>query len=719
MLQDSDYDVESDHDQLNTRSPLCDGCDERSTIRNLWADTPYGNGWTRKVFLAATAASFLGGCCLLTWMVVFKRHDMDSLSKDSEMMSAVGDVDAYSKILEEAAPEGCSVGEKDIDYVYEGGWASHLDNVASQEGCCALCHHESKCKAWTWVVDAKLPSGNPGQCWMKGGVQNKTKKVGVYSGLSPKGPKGNHLDIKTEDVAKRQEDENSEKCAAVGESCQKSKCCKNPGMQCFTKNDYWAQCMDTCNKGPNPLDQVSNMAWECKALGPVAPGTPKTCAKAGEDCSESKCCLTGGTQCFAKNNTWAECKPSCEPGADLMSSDWHPWSCKVLGPKALGAAPWTATSCAQPGADCSKIMCCATPGHQCYLQSQYWGECKETCVPGSSNYPGGPTWACTPAGMRTPLLATDSTSKHGVVGKWVAERCAGVYEDCSKAECCTGVSKQCYTRGEGKPAKCKETCSTDPDPTTNETWECGKLGPRSWGLALKGFPSLFCVSLYMPSRYEGPMLKAHLKADAGIFACDGYDVFSADEDTLGTSKDGHVVKANLIPKIDVGVSQDGTAGNAKLFMAFWDKVIAAGRFRDFDFTIKVDPDAVIIPWRIRDHMKPHVGANAYVVNCNKFPNSPNFPMMFGAVEIFSNKAMTAYAYGSWKCGQQLPWHAWGEDYYMTHCLDFLGVGRIADFGTLGDNVCTGANCKDDYTGSFHPFKDQDSWFQCWNDATGR
>merc|ERR1712217_660395 len=160
-------------------------------------------------------------------------------------------------------------------------------------------------------------------------------------------------------------------------------------------------------------------------------------------------------------------------------------------------------------------------------------------------------------------------------------------------------------------------------------------------------------------------------------------VFANKNDTLGTTKDNITVKAILIPKISVGVSQDGTWGNAKLFMAVWDKVIAGNRFRNYDFTLKVDPDAVLIPWKIRQHMSGHVGQNAYVVNCNKFPSSPNFPMMFGAVEIFSSLAMDAYAAGSWRCGQQLPWGSWGEDYYMTHCLDFLGVGRIADFGVLG------------------------------------
>jgi len=71
----------------------------------------------------------------------------------------------------------------------------------------------------------------------------------------------------------------------------------------------------------------------------------------------------------------------------------------------------------------------------------------------------------------------------------------------------------------------------------------------------------------MPSSYELGLLQYHLEVDGGIFACDGYNVYAAEANTLGTSKDGIVVDAILIPKIKVGKSQDGTAGNAKLFMA--------------------------------------------------------------------------------------------------------------------------------------------------------
>jgi len=58
-----------------------------------------------------------------------------------------------------------------------------------------------------------------------------------------------------------------------------------------------------------------------------------------------------------------------------------------------------------------------------------------------------------------------------------------------------------------------------------------------------------------------------------------------------------------------------------------------------------------------------------------------------------------------------------EDYFMTHCLDHIGVGRIADFGSLGDMNCLGANCGDKWTASFHPFKDVKLWEKCWNTAT--
>jgi len=391
--------------------------------------------------------------------------------------------------------------------------------------------------------------------------------------------------------------------------------------------------------------------------------------------------------------------------------DAKPWSCKQLGPRQKVPASWIPNKCANGPDNCAQSQCCAQQGFQCFLVNQYYGQCKPSCQ--------DTQWQkCQPVGPKTPELAGTIWNNKRTVGPWVVEKCSKKWEDCMHSKCCHEVGTTCFEKND-LWATCEQSCnSTLKDPADNKTWSCKALGPKSWGLATKGYPSLYCFSLYMPEHYEGPLLKSVLKKNAGIFACDGFDVFSATNDSLGETEDGTTVKAILIPKINVGTSQDGTAGNAKLFMAVWDKIIAGGRFRYYDWTIKVDPDAVILPWRVRDHMRAHIGEHVYVVNCNKFPSSPNFPMMFGAVEVYSQSAMLTYADFSWKCGTQLPWKQWGEDYYMTHCLDFIGVGRISDFGIVGDNMCTGANCADTSVASFHPFKTEDAWHNCWETANG-
>lgn len=522
------------------------------------------------------------------------------------------------------------------------------------------------------------------------------------------------------------------KCAVTGGDCRDAKCCKDPGTQCFAKNEYWAECRTTCDKGIH-LTDPDDTPWSCKPIGDKTPGEPKQCSKDGEDCSKTECCAEPGTQCYRKNKYWAACKSACTAGPDLLAPTYETWSCEEVGPRTAGAGEWVAQKGAQPGQDCSQVGYCAYADHQCFRKDEGWAECRTECEKGFKENEWDTPWTCEALGPVTPRPMWPGEPPKGKIASWVVDKCHSEGQNCLDSPCCKSVGWQCFKKNEYW-AQCMWECppappppqerrldakSTNATPVPKETWECTAKGPKSWGLSVKGYPSLYCISLYMPSSYEGAIVNQQLDMDAGIFACDGYDVLAADDVTVGTTKtDKILVKTVVIPKIEVGVSQDGTAGNAKLFMAMWDKIIAGKRFRDYDWTIKADPDAVLIPWRIREHMAPHVGENVYVVNCNKFPDSPNFPMMFGSVEIFSSAAMIAYAAGSWKCGQDLPWDAWGEDYYMTHCLDYLGVGRISDFTVVGDNVCTGANCAGG-DASFHPFKTPGDWKKCWDQAMSR
>jgi len=526
-------------------------------------------------------------------------------------------------------------------------------------------------------------------------------------------------DTKKQEGEEEKEEPDFSKCSWGRANCNATKCCNSPGMQCYEQTQWYAQCRQSCKEGPDPTHWDA-LPWTCKELGERSDGDGK-CSAPGEDCSKTQCCQTPGTQCFQKNKDWAVCKSECMEGApDLEDANSDPWSCKPLGEWTRGASDWVAEQCTPEGEDCTKTQCCAAPGMQCYQQSEYYSQCKPDCQAKNPDAPWDPEWSCKELGGRTPVSAGASAGK---LADWATKECKEENTDCRATKCCLGNDMQCYEKNKDW-AVCMESCEPGQHPEdNNETWSCKELGPRlSSGLALKGSPSLFCWSLFQTTTYEMDIMKAQMDQGAGIFQCDDYALLSTDDETvLGKTPDGVEAKTIQVEKAEITQSVDGTAGNAKLFINCWRVIVEDGRWKRHAWIIKVDPDAVIIASRVRDHLRPHVMENVYVVNCNAFPDSPNFPMMYGSVEIFSFRAIRTYAEKNGQCmedmGMMLP--QWGEDYFMTHCLDHIGVGRISDFTSVGDNVCTGGNCADAAFSAFHPFKSTDDWQQCWDLAMGK
>jgi len=72
----------------------------------------------------------------------------------------------------------------DQDSVDNSGWGFNIDHIPNPEVCCALCQGVPKCQSFTWVKNA-LPDGCRGQCWLKGGVGEKSFKEGFVSGEPP------------------------------------------------------------------------------------------------------------------------------------------------------------------------------------------------------------------------------------------------------------------------------------------------------------------------------------------------------------------------------------------------------------------------------------------------------------------------------------------------------------------------------------------------------
>lgn len=189
--------------------------------------------------------------------------------------------------------------------------------------------------------------------------------------------------------------------------------------------------------------------------------------------------------------------------------------------------------------------------------------------------------------------------------------------------------------------------------------------------------------------------------------------------SIGSSNGSDVMtwvnKAIPVSMGEYGVNGQKTDSflNTATFLLAWDTLISSGTLWLFDFVVKVDPDAVFFPDRLRLHVQAYTGRSVYVPNCGKWASGPK---LYGSIEVFSTQAIHTYARRVSDC-KSLPWQGWGEDYYMQHCMDLLGVQMASDFQQVGDERCVAAPCSDWTKVAYHDFKDPEKWMDCFNEAT--
>merc|ERR1712151_403168 len=89
-----------------------------------------------------------------------------------------------------------------------------------------------------------------------------------------------------------------QRCSVAGEGCLNTGCCKDPSLTCYVKNEHWADCRKSCE--PGKVDPKSpkhlQSPWSC---------APR-CSVAGQGCLATGCCQKSGLQCFRKNEEWAD-----------------------------------------------------------------------------------------------------------------------------------------------------------------------------------------------------------------------------------------------------------------------------------------------------------------------------------------------------------------------------------------------------------------------------
>ncbi|CAK0826170.1 unnamed protein product [Prorocentrum cordatum] len=532
-------------------------------------------------------------------------------------------------------------------------------------------------------------------------------------------------------------------CGSPGGACLDSGCCVDggeSGYQCYKKTDGWAECAGTCEEGQvtdgetdGTYDQWGTFkptAWSCKKVGKRS---KKGCTFLNEtECDKDRCvwsqppdarsaCLpicgqmpdegACGSQAHCM---WYDgvCKPGCgsedtcptdrcveqEPGrVDTCIRACWTYRSQDECPMAQGCifegVECKADPCSSPDESCLETKCCSQQrgagGMTCFSKDKNYAQCKRSC------WEDG--WGCEELGNRTKLAAG----------------CSWPGQDCRQTRLCCQEGFACAVKDEMFTG-CTQT-------EEKHTWDSKSIPiPSDWdGTVLGGSRAeysvppagdgeekmgdvLFCFMAYLPDSAEVGLMNLAKELNASIFACDSHSVY----ESWGSGSAGW----------DTGES---TITNTDVFLNVWQQVRDEGKWLAADWTVKVDPDAVLVAERL----KWHIGAlNApayrpiYLKNNGMDPGLGNNGFL-GAIEVFSNAAVEIY-FDNWEGCRDAYGLNTGEDGFFKGCMDSLGVGYMLDANIFKPDFSPGGCANGDMVG-FHPLKEWSQWRCCWDIILGK
>jgi len=246
--------------------------------------------------------------------------------------------------------------------------------------------------------------------------------------------------------------------------------------------------------------------------------------------------------------------------------------------------------------------------------------------------------------------------------------------------------------------------------------------------------SMFCFSGYVKDtgstkkNNELELLQIQYEYHTGIFACDSQMLFSDIELTNFPGITTVKVDAPQIAKR----KSTGTWINAPFFANGWAAIAKDGRWADYEWTIKIDPDCVFLPDRLKLKLSGQkvTEKGIYFTNCEHVKFG-----FFGNLEVVSKAAFSNLLDGLDECraDPKVNNKTFGEDLFMQMCMDKMGVDNVEDFYVTTDDACdaiarvaktpgvkktvTVPNCKMG-TPAFHPLKKPSDYIDCLATAAG-
>jgi len=242
-------------------------------------------------------------------------------------------------------------------------------------------------------------------------------------------------------------------------------------------------------------------------------------------------------------------------------------------------------------------------------------------------------------------------------------------------------------------------------------------------------PSFFCIAMCLPHGYELGLLRSqYAQGKLGLFACNEWAIYSNESLVLSPEDEKPVVKTELINgslTAEVGGNW-GTALNTGVFLRFWDRVLEDKKAWKHDWIVKVDPDTMWMPVRLRALLRttqgplgqPEPEKGFYLNNCHVG--------LHGPIEVLSQRALKEYSKNKEACHTGKVSKIGQEDFFLDKCFEKLGITKVNAYNlmleaTLACQEVASAENPDrppcfSPQVAFHPFKTTDTWMRCHQEA---
>lgn len=221
-------------------------------------------------------------------------------------------------------------------------------------------------------------------------------------------------------------------------------------------------------------------------------------------------------------------------------------------------------------------------------------------------------------------------------------------------------------------------------------------------------PTLFCWMAFMSGGDEQKLVEAIFHHWLSIFQCEEYAVYSDYSVKVGSYPDGNHCMSNATGDMTCKMASWG-AKNAAVFSRIWEHVFKDARIYSTDYVVKVDPDTVFFPERLKRHL-------AFVPRGEPcfFRNWDGHVAMLGPLEVISQPALKLFK-KHYKDKCQIHMEDAGEDGWISMCMGISGIKQRTDLALLDNGMRGFGNdrpCLGDTYAAYHPFKTEKLWLAC-------